>query len=208
MLTFFVIALTVSCAALTVAFLGTLRGIAEVQLRVRGVGSENKFRLNAGTSLPDVLMPSLSNPRALGLLLFVSEGCSACWQILEELPKLNLGGAPVAVCRTSAGPGTMRERFASSQVTWIEETIAIQVVQQLGITSTPVIIVHRDGYVVGTAHGSSAESMDTIRRLWTAASSPTGFRVQRAGAIDLSASARSKRAATPRLKGGINHDRI
>src|SRR5438132_923063 len=132
MLTFFVIALTVSCAALTVAFLGTLRGIAEVQLRVRGVGSENKFRLNAGTSLPDVLMPSLSNPRALGLLLFVSEGCSACWQILEELPKLNLGGAPVAVCRTSAGPGTMRERFASSQVTWIEETIAIQVVQQLG----------------------------------------------------------------------------
>ena len=174
MITVFSIALTFTCVALTVGFLGTLRGIAEVRLRLAGAGN-TQFRLDAGTGLPEPLLAALADPRALGVLIFLSEDCGACWQLVDELPNLQLDGAPVTVCLIHADTGKMRDKLGPG-FNVVEADVAAQAARHLRIDSTPIVVVHRDGYVVGSAHGSSAESIGTLQRLWSASAMPEGFR--------------------------------
>lgn len=160
------VVLTVSCIALTVAFLGTLRTAAELRLRIAGAGDESgAFRLDAGTSLSEKLLSSLPDLHAVGLLLFLSEDCSTCWQLVEQFHLLGLGDAPLAVCIIGRDKGDMRRRFPP-KVLIIEPSIARDAARHFNIDTTPIAVVHRDGYVVGSARGGG---IDRIQRLWSAA---------------------------------------
>lgn len=171
----FEVALTLTCAALTVGFLGTLRGIAEVRLRVLGAGrSDAQFRLDAGTALPEQLIAVLPDPRALGLLAFLSEGCAACWELIENLPKLALNGTQIIYCVAKHADGKMRSRLGSDAIV-VQQSVAEQVFKHFRIDSTPVVVLHRDGQVLGTAHGSAAQSIEGIYRLWSASAMPETF---------------------------------
>lgn len=175
MLNIFIVALTLACVALTFGFLGTLRGIAEVRLRLVGAGTEGtQFRLDAGTGLPEVLLAALPDPRRLGMLLFLSEDCAACWKLLDDLSTVPIEGAPVTICINSIDT-KMRAKLAPT-VTLVDGDVAAQAFKQFKIDSTPVAVVHRDGYVVGSAYGSSAESIETLQRLWSGSSRPDSFR--------------------------------
>lgn len=68
----------------------------------------------------------------------------------------------------------MRARLIPS-TTVIAEEVATQAFRHFRIESTPVVVLYRDGYVVGSAHGTAAESLDTIRRLWSASVAPQSF---------------------------------
>jgi hypothetical protein len=178
LLDIFTVALTITCVALTIAFLGTLRGIAEVRLRLAGAGAEgNQFRLDAGTGLPEGLLAVLPDPRRLSLLLFLSEDCPACWKLLDDLRAAPIEGAQVAICINSDDPKRIRARLGP-RVTNVDGPLAAQIFKQFNINTTPVAVVHRDGYVVGSAYGASAESIDTLRRLWLASTQPNVFQPQ------------------------------
>jgi hypothetical protein len=111
------------------------------------------------------------------MLLFLSEGCAACWKLLDDLRAAPIDGAQLAVCINSDDPRKIRARVGP-WVDIVDGELAAQVFKRFKIDATPVAVVHRDGYVVGSAHGASAESIDTLRRLWLASTQPEVFRPQ------------------------------
>jgi hypothetical protein len=178
LLDMFAVALTLTCVALTIAFLGTLRGIAEVRLRLAGAGAdESQFRLDAGTGLPEGLLAVLPDPRRLSLLLLLSDDCPACWKLLDDLRAAPIDGAQLATCINSDDSRKIRARLGP-RATIVDGLLAGQIFKQFKINATPVAVVHRDGYVVGSAYGSSAESVDALRRLWLASTQPDAFQPQ------------------------------
>jgi hypothetical protein len=170
MATVLAIVVTLSCIALTIAFLGTLRTAAELRLRIAGAGDQSSgFRLDAGTGLPERLLASMPDLRAFGLLLFLSEDCSSCWQLVERLPLLGFGNGPVTVCVIGRDNGEMRRRLPSKTLV-VEPSIARDAARHFNIDSTPTAVVHRDGYVVGSARGGGIER---VQQLWSAATAPS-----------------------------------
>jgi hypothetical protein len=87
MLTVLLVLLTVSCALLTVAFLGALRTLAAVRLQLHGYGGAGTaaMRIDFGRKLPDALVAAFPRSDGDGLVAFLSGDCETCWGLADEL---------------------------------------------------------------------------------------------------------------------------
>jgi hypothetical protein len=156
-------AMTAMCVLLTVAFLGALRGVAELRLHLRGyapAGLES-LRLAAGNELPEQLVGALPRPGDDALIVFLSSGCQSCWELAVQLEEV--GVDQVLACMLAEDQG-LRDRLPTS-ATVAELGVARSAADALGVRSTPLVVLQRDGYILGTAAGVSAQSAKDLQRL-------------------------------------------
>lgn len=160
-------ALSLTCAVLTVALLGALRGIAELRLRLvrAGSGADGSFRLASGRVAPDLLNDALT-PRIIGdaLVAFLADDCEGCWEVAENLKQLGVAPSNLAIA-LDVDRGELRQELAPHG--WfLPAEVAKSAALELGIDFTPVLIIVRDDAIVGVAYGTSVTSLDELRRFW------------------------------------------
>ena len=161
------LALTAATVLLTVAFLGTLRGIAEMRLRLAGhdfTGLE-PMRTDPGRPLPEELKAAFPAwAAAPGGILFLADDCPTCLRLAGELgsfPHLDrLLFCPVA------GDGTEIRVRLPTAVTEIPEPVAAGLLGALNVWITPVLVLQQDGYIVARGLASGAETLEAIEHLW------------------------------------------
>jgi hypothetical protein len=168
MILLILVALTGAVVLLTVAFLGTLRGLAEMRLRLAGhdfTGLE-PMRVDPGRPLPDELKAAFPAWTAgPGGILFLADDCPTCLRLASELGSF-LHADRLLVCHV-AGPGTaIRERLPAA-VTEIPEPVAAGVLSGLNVTMTPVVVLQQDGYIVARGVADGAETLEAIAHLWS-----------------------------------------
>jgi hypothetical protein len=159
------VALVAMCVVLTVAFLASLRGIAELRLRLAGVGGRpGTPRLVIGRPLPESVIEALGTLHGDSLLVLLSTTCGSCRRLAAELGRTT---APVVVCIVG-DPGTTDEVQAAvpRNVPVISGAPARQIRTDLNVQTFPIAVVQRDGLIVAIGQGSGAESADALDHLW------------------------------------------
>ena len=159
------IALVVMCVVLTVAFLASLRGIAELRLRLAvDSGLTGPPHLVIGRRLPDQLLERLGEHQTESIVAFLSGTCGSCLQLAGELDRT---AAPVVAC--VVGPPDETERVLAAMPDGIP-VITGDVAEQLRIDMTvqtfPTAVVQRDGYIVVIGQGSGADAAADLDDLW------------------------------------------
>lgn len=156
--------LTAVCVLLTVAFLGILRGVVELRLQMSGrVGtSAASPELIAGRELPGALLRMLPNPQQPALIAFVSDGCSACEQMVALLPAIPV---TTVACVLGKDSGEIREHLGS-EVIVSDPADAQTAARALKLTTTPVVLLQHAGRVMGSASGMSTQTADELQRWW------------------------------------------
>lgn len=165
MLTVLLVLLTVSCALLTVAFLGALRTLAAVRLQLHGYGGAGTaaMRIDFGRKLPDALVAAFPRSDGDGLVAFLSGDCETCWGLADELGAV--GKCPVVACLVGGDEKGLGERLGPGVIVAPRE-LARDVAEELRIDATPVVVLHRDGYIVASAIGTGVRDREDIDRLW------------------------------------------
>jgi hypothetical protein len=151
----FALLLTVTCVMLTIVLLANLRGIAELRLTIAGFTTDpvpRVARLDAGRALPDALISALYDPHEETLIVFLSTGCETCWRVARDLH--NVVEVPVKVCVIGEN-GDQLAATIREPVVCIDQAIAAGAAGELQVDVTPLAILQRDGYILGTAYGSS-----------------------------------------------------
>jgi hypothetical protein len=162
------LALTAATGLPTVAFLGTLRGLAEMRLRLAGhdfTGLE-PMRTDPGRPLPEELKAAFPAwTAAPGGILFLADDCPTCLRLAGEL-----GSFPhvdrLLFCPVTGDGREIRERLPAA-VTEVPEPVAVGLVDALNVWVTPVLVLQQDGYIVARGLASGAESLEAIENLWT-----------------------------------------
>jgi len=162
MITIVLVLLTVTCALLTVVFLGTLRGIAELRLRLSGRTDASHTFIDAGTALPASLLQALPDPEAATLIAFVSDGCDACKELATLLPTVPV---PVVAGILGHDGGDIRSHLGDDTV-FVEAAITADVAREWSINGSPLIILQASGRVVGSAYGVSTRTADELQLWW------------------------------------------
>ena len=108
----------------------------------------------------------------------------------------------MTICIKTADTGKLRAKLPPT-ITLVDGDAATDAFNQFKIDSTPVVVVYRDGYVVGSAHGGSAESVETVRLLlWSAAAGPDGFRLHRPQPVSFEPHQKVAVSTTSESEGG------
>jgi hypothetical protein len=157
--------LTAVCVLLTVVFLGTLRGVVELRLMLKGsIGSAAHPRLDAGFPIPDVLLRALPEPQNTALIVFISEGCEPCRELVALLP--GLPADQVLACIMGADKGEIRSRLASDVIV-AESKTSSRAFEELKLKATPVAVIQHGGRVIGHAQGlTTTGNSEELRRWW------------------------------------------
>jgi hypothetical protein len=164
-------ATTVMCGVLTVAFLGTLRTLTQLRLRLAGYGEgalPTSALLGAGVALPAELVDAIPDPGDDAIVAFLSGTCESCWSLADELGRVDVD--QVLACVVDEAD-ELAERLPA-RVTIVEPSAAARAAESLGIDVTPVVIHQRDGYVVGASYGSSAHTVSDVNALAAASGPP------------------------------------
>ena len=168
MIVLFLSLVTTACVLLTVSLLGSLRTLAGLQLRIQGRGDEptSAMRLDYGRSLPDRLLEVLPGKNGYGAVAFLAPDCEQCWSLASELRHFN--ECPLVACVIGADEGD-----AQGLATRLGRTATVasmadtkEIVAEMRILATPVVVFHRDGFIVGSATGNGARSIADIQKLW------------------------------------------
>lgn len=161
------LALTAATVLLTVAFLGTLRGIAEMRLRLAGhdfTGLE-PMRTDPGRPLPEELKAAFPAwTKAPGGILFLADDCATCLRVAGELGSFTHADR-LLLCRVT-GDGTEIRKRLPAAVTDIPEPLAAGLVDAWNVTMTPVVVLQQDGYIVARGLASGADTLEAIESLW------------------------------------------
>lgn len=165
MIEILLIVLTLSTVMLTIAFLGALRGVAELRLRLQGHGRDlltARMRVEEGRPLPPVLAPYVP---AVGnfVVAFLSSQCEACWRLSGDLRSFT--EAPVFAALLGADVTSLRERLDGS-ATEVPASAGTDAAREMNIEVTPVVVFFRDRFVVGSSWGDAAGSEKDIREVW------------------------------------------
>ena len=167
MVTVLLVLLTAACVLLTIAFLGALRTLTALRLRLHGYGGAGTaaMRIDYGRRLPDSLIEAFPGPAGDGLVAFLSTDCETCWNLAGELGSIRK--CPVVACVVGAeeGEGALRDRFGSDVIV-APRTLARGAAEEMRIDATPVVVLHRDGYIVASAIGTGVQDGADIERLW------------------------------------------
>jgi hypothetical protein len=158
--------LTIVCVVLSVAFVGALRSIAELRMRLLGYGErpgQGTMRIDAGRPIPRALAENLPEGTGAGIVAFLSETCSTCWELAGEL-HLFEGGHVSAVLPGSVS-SSMRERLGPD-IQLMEPEVGLEISEDMQINMTPVVVLHENGLVIGSAVGQGAESIADLTNLW------------------------------------------
>jgi hypothetical protein len=168
MITLYLALLTGLCVLLTVSLLGSLRTLAGIQLRIQGVGDDPTavMRLEYGRLLPDRLIEVLPERDGYGAVAFLAPDCEKCWHLAGELAGFR--DCPLVACVIGGGEADAQQLTVrlGSDVTLAPADAAGDIAAEMRIVATPVVIFHRDGYIVASATGSGADSLESIRELW------------------------------------------
>ena len=87
------VALVVLCVVLTVAFVASLRGIAELRIRLAGDDASGVPMLIIGRPLPESLLSQVSDTESV--VVFLSATCGSCLHLASELDQVE---APFVAC--------------------------------------------------------------------------------------------------------------
>jgi hypothetical protein len=159
-----VLALTcgVAIVALTVAVLGLTRRVTDVRMTLSGHGGvAEDLRADAGRLLPDGLVEELGPQyRSHALLVFASAHCEVCLTLLDGLAADT--DLPVVVCPTGGDQGQL-ERAVDPRLAVIAGDVSESAARELHIVQTPLVLVQRDGVILGHARGDSAQSAAQVR---------------------------------------------
>jgi hypothetical protein len=164
------VALTAAVVLLTIAFLGTLRGLAEMRLRLAGhdfTGTDAEaMRTDPGRPLPAKLEAAFPAwTAAPGGILFLADDCATCLRLAGELDSLPFADR-LLVCHVG-GDGAVTSKRLPETVTQIPEPIAEGLVSFLNIRLTPLLVLQQDGYIVGRGFAEGADTPQAIEHLWT-----------------------------------------
>jgi hypothetical protein len=169
MMLLILVAMTAVVVVLTLSFLGTLRGIAELRLRILGhdfTGRE-PMRVDPGRGLPIELTTAFPVwTKSQGAILFLADDCSACLKLADDLRSLR-HAEQFLVCPTSKSRERL-EALVPASMTMLSEELAAHVTSNLNVTMTPVAVIQQDGYIVGRGFGPGAETIEAIEHLWSA----------------------------------------
>jgi hypothetical protein len=156
--------LTVVCLLLTVVFLGTLRGVVELRLMLKGsIGSAAHPRLDAGYPVPDVLLRALPEPQNTALIVFISEGCEPCSELVGLLPELRAD--QVLACVMGTDKGEIRGRLGADVII-ADSATSSRAFEELKLKATPVAVVQHGGRIIGHAQGLATTGDPTELQRW------------------------------------------
>jgi hypothetical protein len=152
-----------ACVVLTIAFLGCLRGIAELRLRLTGRGVDPASQLIIGRKLPELLVRLIPEPAADALVVFMSSSCGTCLGLAAELDKL--AGRQVVACVLGDDSAAL-VGMLPPYVTVIQGGQAEAVDKELPMAMWPSAILQRDGFMMAVAMGGDANSAAALEQLW------------------------------------------
>jgi hypothetical protein len=156
------IALVVMCVVLTVAFLASLRGIAELRLRVAAdSGLTGPPHLVIGRRLPDRLLELLGEHGTESIVAFLSGTCGSCLQLASELDRT---AAPVVAVVVGGSDEVVAA--VPEGVPVITGDVAEQLRIDMTVQTFPTAVVQRDGYIVVIGQGSGADAAADLDDLW------------------------------------------
>ncbi|MGZ5414990.1 MAG: hypothetical protein ACXWDC_07865 [Aeromicrobium sp.] len=118
------------------------------------------MRIDSGMPLPDRLVEALAAGAEAGIVAFLSE---TCWDLAGELGRFR--GGPVLAFFAGHVSGAMRSRLGEG-VAIADPAVGRDVSEELRINMTPVVVLHQDGFIVGSAVGEGAESVAALDKLW------------------------------------------
>lgn len=158
------VALVAMCVVLTVAFLASLRGIAELRLRLAGQGGlDPATRLVIGRRLPDSLIAVIPDPARDTIVAFLSGTCGSCLGVASELSRTQADQVVAFVAGTDTDdiiaalpPG----------VAVVHGPPTERILADLPIDTWPTAILQRDGYIVAVGQGRGADQAADLDSLW------------------------------------------
>jgi len=155
------VALVVLCVVLTIAFVASLRGIAELRIRLAGADASGVPRLIIGRPLPESLLSHVSETESV--VVFLSATCGSCLQLASELDQAEV---PLVACVLGDARDTEQviEAIPAGVPVIAGDTARIGV--DMKITTFPTAVVQRDGFIVVVGQGSGADTAADLDELW------------------------------------------
>lgn len=145
---------------LTLALMGGFRQLAEVQLSIaQGLGATIGEDLTpvipSGVGLPSAVrrsLPPVTGPRIIAIL---SEGCPSCAVAVRVL--VNRPDLPLVVGVLGVHSDQLLQELPRGTLELGEDAFK-EITETFRIRRSPVLIVERDGVVMGSAHSDGVSS--------------------------------------------------
>ncbi|HEV7708824.1 MAG TPA: hypothetical protein VGP16_11570 [Asanoa sp.] len=155
------VALVVLCVVLTVAFVASLRGIAELRIRLAGDDASGVPMLIIGRPLPESLLSQVSDTESV--VVFLSATCGSCLHLASELDQVE---APFVACVLGDPQDTAQVTAAIPAGVPVIAGDTHRIGVDMKIKTFPTAVVQRDGFIVVVGQGGGADTAADLDELW------------------------------------------